>query len=129
MQPVTHFELPYDDETRAKEFYAKAFGWHIADWPLSDGSNYLGVMTGEMDENGQHKNKGVIGGGLVPRATVATPAIVLDTPDVKAAVENAVAAGAEEVSTHTYPGAGILTYIKDTEGNLIGLWESEKKEA
>ena len=27
MNPVVHFEMPYEDKYRAAEFYEKTFGW------------------------------------------------------------------------------------------------------
>ena len=27
MNPVVHFEMPYDDQTRMARFYEQAFGW------------------------------------------------------------------------------------------------------
>lgn len=27
MNPVVHFEMPYDDPARMSKFYASAFGW------------------------------------------------------------------------------------------------------
>lgn len=29
MNPVVHFELPYDDPSRIATFYKSAFGWKI----------------------------------------------------------------------------------------------------
>jgi len=29
MDKVVHFEIPFDDEGRAKAFYSEVFGWQI----------------------------------------------------------------------------------------------------
>lgn len=128
MNPVVHFEIPFDDEGRARSFYESAFGWKIADWPLEDGTSYIGVMTGEVDENNMHKEKGQIGGGMVPRSQVQVPVLVLDSKDARSDADKAVEAGAEKVKEMTYPNVGTAVYLNDTEGNLIALWESAKKE-
>ena len=31
MNPVVHFELPYDDRERIARFYQSAFGWKLQD--------------------------------------------------------------------------------------------------
>ena len=129
MNPVVHFELPYDDEARCRKFYEEAFGWGVADWPMEDGTKYIGIMTGEVDENNQHKDKGVIGGGMVPRSMAQQPVLTLKADDVEEVAAKAVEAGAERLSDHTYTGVGKIVYLKDTEGNVISLWEHFKKDA
>ena len=32
--PIVHFEIPADDTERAKDFYAKTFGWEINKFPI-----------------------------------------------------------------------------------------------
>ncbi len=125
--PVVHFEIPFDDEDRAKTFYSAAFGWHISDWPIEDGSTYTGVMTGEVGEDGKHTEKAVIGGGMVPRAQLQSPVLMLNTENVDEVTDRAVTLGGEKLSEHTYVGIGRVVYIKDTEGNVVGLWEENKK--
>ena len=46
MNQVVHFEIPYDDIEKAKEFYS------IFDWELNDipGMDYVGVRTAPVDE-------------------------------------------------------------------------------
>jgi predicted enzyme related to lactoylglutathione lyase len=124
---VIHFEIPFDDKKRAQEFYQKAFDWTIMDWPLEDGSTYVGVRTGEMEDDNKPKERGEIGGGMVPRDVAKTPTVSVKTEDAKALAAKAVEAGATLISEHSYVNVGIMIYIKDTEGNLLGLWESAHK--
>jgi len=46
---VVHFELPVDDQERAKAFYAGAFGWDLADVP---GMSYTMVTTTPSGDRG-----------------------------------------------------------------------------
>lgn len=46
MKKVVHFEIPADDLERAKKFYS-IFGWQMQDWPMPDGSVYVGARTVE----------------------------------------------------------------------------------
>ena len=46
---VVHFELPVDDQERAKAFYAGAFGWNLADVP---GMAYTMVTTTPSGDRG-----------------------------------------------------------------------------
>jgi predicted enzyme related to lactoylglutathione lyase len=125
--PVVHFEIPYDEEERAKTFYKEAFEWKIMDWPLEDGSNYVGIQTGAVGEDNKSLEKGEIGGGMVPRSQAQTPILTLKTEDAESAASKAESLGATRVSSHTYPQVGTMIYMKDTEGNLIGLWEDMHK--
>ena len=42
MNPVVHFEIPYDDPARAAKFYTQAFGWET-DWPAPHPSVVIAV--------------------------------------------------------------------------------------
>ena len=128
MNPVVHFELPYQDAERARTFYANVFGWQIADWPLIDGTSYVGVMTAEMGEDKKPLEKGTIGGGMVEKAMLEHPTILIKTENAQAAAEKAIQAGAEQISEHSYADVGKVIYIKDTEGNIVGIWEEFKKD-
>ena len=47
MDKVVHFEIPMDDEVRAKKFYKEVFGWKLIDLPEF---SYVGIQTGPVDE-------------------------------------------------------------------------------
>jgi predicted enzyme related to lactoylglutathione lyase len=34
MNPIVHFEIPADNELRAKKFYEKLFGWKIKKYEM-----------------------------------------------------------------------------------------------
>ena len=50
MNPVVHFEMPYEDRGRMADFYAKAFGWQPQMLGPEMG-DYVVMHTTEMDKN------------------------------------------------------------------------------
>jgi len=120
---VTHFEIPYDDGERAKAFYQQAFGWQTVDMPEYD---YTAVSTGPTGSDGMPSEAGFIGGGMTPRSdAVAQPVITLDVSDMDAALTAVTGAGGSVVVPKQGVGdMGFVAYFEDTEGNVMGLWQS-----
>ena len=120
---VTHFEIPVDDMARAQAFYRDAFGWRID--TVSE-MNYTLVRTAPTDENGVPTQPGAINGGMLPRGEpVLHPIVTLSVDNVDSALATIESLGGKAVVGRTPVGAmGFTGYAKDTEGNVIGLWES-----
>jgi hypothetical protein len=121
-RPV-HFEVHAEDLDRAQEFYETVLGWRFQVW--GDGSYRL-ITTGS-DGPG-------IDGGMVrrqgPRGDDQTPVIAwvctVSVDDVDAYLAEALAAGGSQaVAKMAVPGVGWLAYVKDTEGNIFGLMQSD----
>ena len=128
MKKVVHFEIPADDLERAKKFYS-IFGWQMQDWPMADGSVYVGARTVETDETTyQPKEPGAINGGIVLRDQYTkTPSIAINVPSVDEYIERVKQAGGNIVKPkQSIDGMGFYAYVSDTEGNLLGLWEDVK---
>jgi hypothetical protein len=55
------------------------------------------------------------------------PTVVIDVPDIDAALEDVEAAGGK-VGRRKEPvgDMGFAAYFTDTEGNLVGLWETAR---
>ena len=127
MGKVVHFEIPADDLERAKSFYGKVFGWQIDSWPMQNGGVYTGLTTTAVDEKTMTPTEpGAINGGMTLRDT-ATPApvITIDVEDIDAALADIAASGGSTVTPRTaIPGMGAFGYFKDSEGNVMGLWET-----
>ncbi len=122
MNPVVHFEMPYENRDRMADFYEKAFGWKIQKLRAEMG-NYVLAHTAETGENGMPKNPGNINGGFYEKsAENPHPSVVIAVDDIRAAMQKVTDAGGK---THGEPMAiqGIGTYIAitDTEGNRVGL--------
>jgi uncharacterized protein len=120
---VTHFEIPVDDMARAQAFYRDAFGWRIA---AASAMGYTLVTTAPTDENGRPSEPGAINGGMLPRGEpVLHPVVTITVDDVDAALETIERLGGAAVQGRTPVGQiGFAAYAKDSEGNVIGLWES-----
>ena len=131
MNKVQHFEIPADDVSRARTFYEKSFGWKTKDWPMPDGSPYEGLYTGPMDENNKMAETGFINGGMFQRGqqfAATSPTIAVVVEDLDMVLEKIITSGGSIVmEKKEIAGAGMYAYIKDTEGNTIGVWEDVKK--
>jgi predicted enzyme related to lactoylglutathione lyase len=127
MGKVVHFEIPADDLERAKSFYGKVFGWKIDTWPMPGGGDYTGLTTTAVDETTMTPTEpGAINGGMLQRdETTPSPVITIDVEDIAAALAEIEAAGGTTVTPRTaIPNMGAFGYFKDSEGNVMGLWET-----
>ncbi len=127
MNPVVHFEMPYEDAKRAADFYAKAFGWK----PQMLGSEmgeYIVVATAETDENRMIKEAGRINGGLFKRTKDdQKPSVVIAVDDIYEAMKTVTAEGGTVLGGQKpgepddIPGIGLYVSFTDTEGNRVGM--------
>lgn len=124
MARVVHFEIPFDNKERAMKFYASAFDWKLTDMPQM---NYVMAESAPVDETQMPKEPGAINGGLFQRPKEApSPTIYVDVPSVDAAIERVEAAGGKVVTPNTpIPGMGAYARVTDSEGNVIGLFQSQ----
>ena len=124
MRKVVHFEIPADDEVRARAFYGAVFGWQLQEMPELD---YTIAMTTPIDEQTQIPlEPGAINGGLMKRsAETPAPVVTVDVESIDISLKEIEAAGGSTVRERTeIPGMGAFAYFKDTEGNVVGLWET-----
>jgi predicted enzyme related to lactoylglutathione lyase len=124
MGKVVHFEIPTDDEARAREFYSSIFGWQLQ--PM-DEMQYTLVRTTPVDEQTQLPTEpGAINGGLMKRsAETPAPVITVDVDSIDDSLKQIESSGGSTVTPRTeIPGMGAFAYFKDTEGNVVGLWET-----
>lgn len=117
---VVHFDVYADDVERAIAFYQQVFGWTIEKVEAMD---YWLIKTGE--------GKPGIDGGLSKRESPTEGTVpqfgftcTVDVADVQAAFAAAVAAGGSAVhQPGPVPGVGSMAYVRDTEGNHLGLMQ------
>jgi len=125
MDRVCHFEIPFDDKSRATDFYQKVFGWQVSDVPGD--MPYTFVITTPIDEAGNPTSAGGINGGMYPRGEgggSGSPVVVIEVPSCEQRVGDVEAAGGECImGPAEIPGMGIYAQVKDPEGNIIGLWQ------
>jgi uncharacterized protein len=126
MDKVVHFEIPADDQARAKEFYSSIFEWEVNDADMGGGVVYTTVKTVPTDETMQAKEPGAINGGIMKRSSDTTaPVITIQVGSIDEALKKIEAGGGSTVQPRTeIPNMGAFAYFKDTEGNAMGLWES-----
>jgi uncharacterized protein len=124
MNRVVHFEIHADDPERAINFYTGLFGWKFTHW---DGPiDYWMVETGPKSEPG-------IDGGLVRRRgpidgqAVIAYVCTVEIKDLDKILITAQGAGATiALPKMPIPGVGWLAYLKDTEGNIFGIMQSDQ---
>ncbi len=124
---VVHFEIPADDPKRANQFYAAAFGWKGVAVPNME---YHMVQTGPVDAEAMPTRPGYIGGGIAKRGgPLAHPVVTILVDDITAA-EKAVEKHGGKVLVKKQPigdgSIGFSAYFRDTEGNVIGLFQPAK---
>src|SRR5438067_5708062 len=123
MNPVVHFEMPYDDCRRMAKFYSSAFGWRTQ--MLGDEmGNYVLATTTESDESGP-KKPGAINGGFFPKKPdwpAQHPSIVIAVDDIKQAVRKVTEADGQVLGEPMeIPGVGQYVSFTDTEGNRASM--------
>jgi predicted enzyme related to lactoylglutathione lyase len=120
---VVHFEIPFDDGDRARNFYKELFDWQVMEMPEM---GYTIVMSGPSDDTGPTES-GFINGGMLSREQAATrgPVIVVDVDSIDAKLARIEEAGGSTVVGKTPVGEmGFAAYFTDPEGNVMGLWET-----
>jgi uncharacterized protein len=120
---VVHFEIPADDVGRAREFYQAAFGWDLNAVPEAD---YTMVSTTPTNEQGMPSDPGAINGGMLKREPpVTSPVITIDVEDIDKTLERIGTLGGSTVQPkQSVMDMGFAAYFNDSEGNLMGLWQS-----
>ena len=119
MPRVVHFEIPADDPDRLVDFYEKTFGWSIQKW---DGPvDYWLITTGEGDERGI--DGAVTRRGELTQATVNT----VDVPSADEFIGKVEANGGSVAAPKmAVPGVGYMAYLRDPDGNVFGIMESDE---
>src|SRR5215831_6860756 len=123
MNPVVHFEMPYDNGERAAKFYKSAFGWQMQMLGEEMG-NYVLAITTETDQTGP-KEPGAINGGFFakkPDWPMQHPSVVIAVDNIKQTVKKVAAAGGKVLGEPMeIPGVGQYVSFTDTEGNRVGV--------
>ncbi|MGH8743014.1 MAG: VOC family protein [Burkholderiales bacterium] len=123
MNPVVHFEMPYDNRERMVKFYESAFGWQTRTLGQEMG-NYVLATTTETDESGPRR-PGSINGGFFPKKPdwpAQHPSIVIAVDDMKKSVRSVTNAGGKVLGELIeIPGVGQYISFLDTEGNRVSM--------
>src|SRR5262245_66569249 len=113
--PFVHVELHTSDLKKAKDFYAKLFGWKLSDRPMPDGTDtMIDVGAGT-------------GGGMLTNPTPGTPShwmAYVGVDDINASTKRAKELGAKVLLDVKEIGAfGWMSVIEDPTGAHIAMWK------
>jgi uncharacterized protein len=123
-RPV-HFEIHASDPEKSIAFYSGLFGWTFQRYPIP--GVYYGVITGSSTEPG-------INGGLIQRmgprpadgAPVNSWTVTVDVESVDKTFAKALELGGREaLPKMAIPSVGWVAYIKDVDGNIVGLHQND----
>jgi predicted enzyme related to lactoylglutathione lyase len=123
-RPV-HFEIHASEPLKSIDFYVALFGWRFDKYPMP--FDYWGVITGEDGERG-------INGGLLPRrgpkpadgAPVNSWMLTVQVDDIDAIMAKAQELGGQlALPKMAVPHVGWVAYIKDIDGNILGLQQDD----
>ena len=128
MNPVVHFELPYDNAERAAAFYRAAFGWQTQQFG-GDMGNYVVVTTATADAR-PDAPRGTINGGLYQKKAdfpAQYPSIVIGVEDLERSMR-AVRTPAVKLLGEPVEIPGVGRYVSsfDTERNRNGLLQPKR---
>ena len=124
MNPVVHFEMPYEDSDRVSKFYAVVFGWKMEPQGAQM-QDYVIARTTESDRDGWPKKVGRINGGFFPKKPdwpMQIPSLVIAVDDIKAPMAKVREAGGKVLGEPmAIPGVGDYVSFTDSEGNRVSL--------
>jgi len=114
---IAWFEIPADNRERAKAFYSNLFGWKINPFPGS--SDYWHIDTGGADDTPD--------GALKKRKHPQEPVVNYVSVDSvnKFADKIAKLGGKISMAKTAVPQMGYFAVCQDTEGNPLGIWETD----
>jgi predicted enzyme related to lactoylglutathione lyase len=123
LDKIVHFEIPADNIARAKDFYSSSFGWQLDEM---EGMDYTIVRTVDVDEQQMPKEPGAINGGMMKRSPdTPSPVITINVDSINDSLKKVEAGGGSVVQPRQeIPGMGAFAYFRDSEGNVMGLWEN-----
>jgi len=121
MPSIVHFDIPANDPERAKNFYARLFGWKF-EKPIETMEYYL-VDTEDLE------GKSGTGGGLGKRGAPDQKIVnYIGVSSVDEYLIKVKELGGKVLMPKTaVPGMGYLATCMDTENNTFGLWEENKE--
>ena len=119
---VEHFEIPADDVERARSFYMKVFGWEMNPVP---GVNYTRLLTIRVDDKINLPRAFEVNGAIIKRTEdIAAPVVTITVNEMDNALKRIEQEGGKIiVGKKEFGDRGYTAYFKDTEGNIMGLWQ------
>jgi predicted enzyme related to lactoylglutathione lyase len=121
MNPVVHFEMPFENRERMAQFYRDAFGWKTEMLGPEMG-NYVVVTTVETDAKPGSPAGGINGGFFSKSPEAPGTSIVIGVDDVQESMRKVTQAGGKVLGEpYEIPGVGKYVSFVDTEGNRCSI--------
>ena len=91
--------------------------------------NYVITRTAPVNEKFMPLKAGAINGGMMKRSgKIKSPVITINVKDIDKAMETIKKKGGKIIEKKLDIGdMDYAAYLKDTEGNIVGLWEVRRK--
>lgn len=123
MDPVVHFEMPYDNRERMAKFYKSVFDWQIE--MLGPEMGHYVLATTAVSDARPRAPAGSINGGFYPRNPewpAQHPSIVIGVADIKTSMKKVASAGGQVLGEPMdIPEVGEYVSFFDTEGNRVSM--------
>ncbi|HVZ44675.1 MAG TPA: VOC family protein [Ramlibacter sp.] len=126
MDPVVHFEFPYENRERIVAFYRTAFDWEMQVLGEDMGHYVLATTAKPGSEKAPpDAARGAINGGFYQRNNdwpAQYPSVVIAVQDIQASMRKVKEAGGEVLGEPMeIPGVGQYVSFFDTEKNRVSL--------
>jgi uncharacterized protein len=124
MNPVVHFEMPYDNRVRMAKFYGSAFGWRT-EMLGEDMDKYVVATTTATGDDDRPKEPGAINGGFYAKKAdwpAQYPSVVIAVDDIQESARKVKQAGGDVLGEPMeIPDIGKYVSFTDTEGNRVAM--------
>ena len=132
MNRVIHFEIHSSNPEELAKFYTNVFGWEIKEWEMPGlklENRFWYILTAPKES----KDIGINGGLVVRKGekpkggeTVNAFVCTIDVPNVDEYIKKILDNGGTiALPKMAIPGMAWLAYLKDVEGNIFGIFESD----
>lgn len=122
--PVEYFAINADDVPRARQFYTTVFGWNFEPWGppgfylIATGQEPAGGRSGALQERRE----------LVPGHKMIGFECTITVENIDQTIRAIEANGGTLAAPKFHiPTVGTVAYFMDTEGNVAGIRQPEKR--
>jgi len=127
MDPVIHFEVPFEDQERIVRFYGAVFGWRMQALGKDMGDYVL--VTTTVNDTRPGSPSGAINGGLFPKdpaRPIQGASIVIGVANLEESMAKIIDAGGEILGEPMeIQNVGRYVSFLDTEGNCNSMLQTK----
>jgi predicted enzyme related to lactoylglutathione lyase len=115
---MVHLEIAAADADRATAFYRAVFGWEFGD----SGMPGIDYRMAQLDEQS--------GAAIYPSEDAGKgPLVYIDTDNIDESIGKVRDSGGQSDDKQPIPGIGWFSHATDTEGNRIGIFQTDESAA